>query len=235
MRATGFGRFSTGTRRAGKASPQTPRFRRSFRRPGLRRVRPSRRSSSARTKPRRASRIRCHSPQRQERSARRADEHGSVTVGGADRGALGSIMLPSFSVEVEEPMFDYPTFLDVLASRGVERTCRPAAGEPTSTRRRGCQAIVERRHSSIACVRRRRPKSHDQQFCCRAPPCVRARWRGHAARARLRLPSELGSLRLLRSQGQLRSAEWARRLRTEVGTEPSGGSCRSVDVASSSQ
>src|SRR5881227_2162252 len=51
MRATGFGRSSTGTRRAGKASPRTPRSRRSFRKPGLRKVRPSRRSSSASTTP----------------------------------------------------------------------------------------------------------------------------------------------------------------------------------------
>ena len=54
MTATGFGRSSTGTRRAGKASPRTPRSRRSFRKPGLRKVRPSRRSSSASTTPRQA-------------------------------------------------------------------------------------------------------------------------------------------------------------------------------------
>src|SRR5215213_10999412 len=41
MRATEFGRSSTGTRPAGKASPRTPRSRRSFRKPGLRKVRPS--------------------------------------------------------------------------------------------------------------------------------------------------------------------------------------------------
>ena len=34
MRATGFGRSSTGTRRAGRASPRTRRSRRSFRKPG---------------------------------------------------------------------------------------------------------------------------------------------------------------------------------------------------------
>ena len=52
MRATGFGRSSTGTRRAGRTSPRTRRSRRSSRKPGLRKVRPSRRSSSASTTPR---------------------------------------------------------------------------------------------------------------------------------------------------------------------------------------
>ena len=52
MTATGFGRSSTGIRRAGRTSSQTPTSRRSFRKPGLRKVRPSWRSSSASTTPR---------------------------------------------------------------------------------------------------------------------------------------------------------------------------------------
>ena len=40
MRATEFGRFSMGMRRGGKASRRTPMSRPSFRKPGLRKVRP---------------------------------------------------------------------------------------------------------------------------------------------------------------------------------------------------
>ena len=46
-RATAFGRFSTGTRRGGNASRRTRRCPRSFRKLGLRRGHPSRRSSCA--------------------------------------------------------------------------------------------------------------------------------------------------------------------------------------------